>query len=255
MMKEPEIFYYNNEKAIEKMIEDEAVRRATREWCMATDPYQYGYHFEWLGRPIIQYPQDIVALQEIIWETKPDLIIETGIARGGSMVFYASMMQLLGSDGMVLGIDIDIREHNRVEIEKHPLFSRIIMIEGSSIDENIVKQVKCFVQENKRQRVMLVLDSCHTHEHVLQELELYTPLVTEGCYCVVCDTIVEDMGDSAFGVQNRPWGKGNNPKTAVFEFLKRNDRFEIDKKIENKLLITVSPDGYLKCVKDESVVL
>ncbi len=206
---------------------------------------KYSYNFTWLGRPIIQYPQDIIAMQEIIWQVKPNLIIETGIAHGGGLIFYASMLELLGGDGQVLGIDIDIREHNRVEIERHPMFKRITMIEGSSIDEDVVQKVRDFAKDKKR--VLVALDSMHTHEHVLKELELYSLLVTKGSYLVVFDTIIEDMPDGFF--PDRPWGKGNNPKTAVWEFMKNNDRFEIDKEIENKLLITVAPDGYLRCIK------
>jgi len=207
---------------------------------------KYSYNFTWLGRPIIQYPQDIIAMQEIVWKVKPNLIIEIGIAHGGSLIFYASMLELLGGDGQVLGIDIDIREYNRVEIEKHSMFKRITMIEGSSVDEKIAQQVYDFVKDKKQ--ILVVLDSMHTHDHVLQELKLYSPLVTKGSYLVVFDTIIEDMPEDFF--PDRPWGKGNNPKTAVWEFLKTNNRFEIDKEIENKLLITVAPDGYLKCIKE-----
>jgi len=206
---------------------------------------KYSYNFSWMGRPIIQYPQDIIAMQEIIWNLKPDLIIETGIAHGGSLIFFASMLELLGGKGKVLGIDIDIREHNRREIETHPMFKHITMIEGSSIDDRVIEQVRKFA--NGKKRVLVCLDSLHTHDHVLRELEAYTPMVSLGSYCVVFDTIVEDMPDEYS--HDRPWGKGNNPKTAVWKFLKGNDRFVIDKEIENKLLISTCPDGYLKCVR------
>ena len=206
---------------------------------------KYSYNFSWMGRPIIQYPQDMIAMQEIIWQVKPDLIIETGIAHGGSLIFSASMLELIGGEGEVLGIDIDIREHNRVEIEKHPMYKRITMIQGSSVDEEIAKQVHGFAKGKKR--ILLILDSMHTHDHVLKELQFYSQLVTKGSYLVVFDTVIEDMPDDMF--PDRPWGKGNNPKTAVWEFLKTNDRFEIDKEMENKLLITVAPDGYLKCLR------
>jgi len=208
--------------------------------------YRYSYNFNWLGRPIIQLPQDIIVMQEIVWRVKPDLIIETGIAHGGFLIFYASILELIGGKAEVLGIDIDIREHNRVEIEKHQMFKRITMIQGSSIDDSIAQQVYNFAK-NKKQ-ILIALDSNHTHNHVLKELQLYSPIVTKGSYLVVFDTIVEDMPEDFF--HDRPWGKGNNPKTAIWEFLKTNDRFEIDKEIENKLLITVAPDGYLKCIKD-----
>lgn len=205
----------------------------------------YSYNFNWMGRPIIAFPQDMIAMQELIWEIKPDLIIETGVAHGGSIVYYASLLELIGNDGVVLGIDIDIRKHNRDLIEAHPMMKRIKLIEGSSIDQNVVDQVKTIASEKKK--IMVCLDSNHTHEHVLEELKLYSPFVTKGSYCVTFDTIVEDMPEDFF--PNRPWGKGDNPKTAVWEFLKENNDFEIDKSIDGKLLITVAPDGYLKRVK------
>lgn len=239
-------FEVRNKVNIEKMGQDRKLRESAIKLIADSQKYEYSYHFSWLGRPVIQFPQDIITMQEIIWEVKPDLIIETGIAHGGSLIFSASMLELLGGDGQVLGIDIDIREHNRVEIEKHPMYKRITMIEGSSIDNSIAEQVYDFAKG--KERILVFLDSNHTHDHVLKEVELYSALVTKGSYLVVFDTIIEDMPEDFF--PNRPWGKGNNPKTAVREFLKTNDRFEIDKEIENKLLITVAPDGYLKCVKD-----
>lgn len=208
--------------------------------------HKYPYHFDWLGLPIIQYPQDILAMQEIIWRTKPDLIIETGVARGGSLILSASILHLLNGKGHVVGVDIDIRPHNRQAIETHPLAHRISLIQGSSIDQTVVEQVKQFIKHGDR--VMVILDSNHTHEHVFEELRLYNPLVTKGCYLAVMDTVVEDMPESYF--TDRPWGKGDNPKTAVHAFLKETDRFEIDQSIHNKLLITVAPDGYLKCIKE-----
>ena len=223
---------------------DKMLRESSKAFLDESVRTKYSYNFSWMGRPIIQYPQDIIAMQEIIWHVKPDFIIETGIAHGGSLIFYASMLELLGGEGKVLGIDIDIREHNRREIEKHPMFKRITMIEGSSVDERVIETVRKYAQGKKR--VLVCLDSLHTHDHVLRELEAYSLLVTRGSYCVVFDTIVEDLLDEYS--KDRPWGKGNNPKTAVRAFLKKNDRFVIDKKIENKLLITVAPDGYLKCV-------
>jgi len=235
----------------------------------ATLPQQYSYNFAWLGRPIIQYPQDIVAMQELIWSIKPDLIIETGIAHGGSLIYSASLLALLDmvdaiesgttidpriSHRKVLGIDIDIRAHNRTAIEAHPMSSRVQMIQGSSIAPDIIDQVKAAAVGY--QRILVCLDSNHTHAHVLAELEAYAPLVTVGSYCVVFDTIVEDI--PAEMSQDRPWGKGDNPKTAVWEYLRRlqdEDRtaadgaplaFMSDENITNKLLITVAPDGYLK---------
>lgn len=210
---------------------------------------KYSYNFSWLGRPIIQYPQDMIAMQEIIWEVKPDLIIETGIAHGGSLIFSASMLELVASctgiEGEVIGLDIDIRPHNRKAIEEHPMYKRISMIEGSSIAPEIVTQV---VEKAKgKQRILVCLDSNHTHAHVLAELEAYAPLTTVGSYCVVFDTVVEDMPKELSG--DRPWGPGDNPKTAVWEYLKTHAEFEINKDIDHKLLISVAPDGYLKRVR------
>lgn len=224
---------------------DQELRRLSQAWLERAVSYRYAHHFTWLGRPIIQAPQDIMAMQEIIWSVQPDLIIETGIAHGGSLIFYASLLELLGGKRHVLGIDIDIRTHNRTALEQHPLIHRITMLEGSSVDERIAAQVRQLAMH--KQSVLVCLDSCHTHDHVLRELELYTPLVTVGSYCVVFDTGVEDLPAQA--CHDRPWGKGNNPKTAVWEFLRRSDAFEIDHAITNKLLITSCPEGYLKRVK------
>jgi cephalosporin hydroxylase len=222
-----------------------ALQEAAAAFNVESNKVQYSYNFSWMGRPIIQYPQDMIAMQEIIWEIKPDLIIETGIAHGGSLIYYASLLELIGK-GEVLGIDIDIREHNRREIEKHPMFKRIKMVEGSSIDEQLVQRVK--EMATGKQTVLVSLDSNHTQEHVLRELELYSPFVTPGSYIVVFDTIVEDLPEGYFK-EKRPWGIGNNPKTAVWEFLKNNDQFVIDTAIDNKLLISVAPEGYLKRIK------
>jgi len=228
---------------IAAMAGDAEVDRLARELFDRVNSYRYSYNFTWLGRPVIQYPQDLVALQELIWRVRPDLIVETGIAHGGSLVFSASMLELLG-DGEVLGVDIEIRPHNREAIEAHPLARRIAMIEGSSVDEQVVAQVR--EHAAGKERVLVILDSNHTHEHVARELELYGELVTPGSYLIVMDTVIDDMPAESF--PDRPWGPGNNPKTAVHEFLAQTDRFEIDREISDKLLITVAPDGYLKCL-------
>jgi cephalosporin hydroxylase len=228
---------------------DKDLQSLSRIWERITDQHKYTYNFSWLGRPIIQYPQDIIAMQEIIFEVKPDLIIETGIAHGGGLIFYASMLELVaacgGPYGEVLGIDIDIRAHNRKAIEEHPMFRRISMIEGSSIAPEIIAQVH--EKAKGKKSVMILLDSNHTYEHVLAELNAYAPLTSVGSYCVVFDTIIEDMPADFF--PDRPWGSGNNPKTAVHEYLKNHPEFEIDKSIEHKLLITVAPDGYLQRIR------
>jgi len=244
-------FGKQNRIDIDLMSADIDLQALTNRWFVRSSEYKYSYHFTWLGRPIIQYPQDIIAMQEIIWTVKPDLIIETGIAHGGSLIFSASMLALLELTGQiecgrVLGIDIDIRAHNREAIVAHPLSSKITMFEGSSIDPAIIEQVNALATSSKK--VLVCLDSLHTHSHVLAELQAYAPLVSVGSYCIVFDTAIEDMPIGSF--PGRPWDKGNNPKTAVWEFLKANDCFEIDREIENKLLITVAPDGYLKRIKD-----
>lgn len=220
------------------------------EWLQESMLKQYVYNFNWMGRPIIQSPIDIMAMQEIIWDVKPDLIIETGIAHGGSLIFSASMLALLEicgeiEKGEVLGIDIDIRDHNKKAIENHPLNKKITMFEGSSVDEKMIAKVHEFAKRGKK--ILVCLDSNHTYEHVIAELRAYSGLTSIGSYCVVFDTLVEDMPEEFSN--NRPWGKGNNPKIAVHEFLKDNDSFIIDKNIENKILVTVAPDGYLKRVK------
>jgi cephalosporin hydroxylase len=243
------IFHYPNSE----------IQHTADDFMRASTQPKYSYNFSWMGRPIIQYPQDMVAMQELIWSIKPDLIIETGIAHGGSLIFMASILAQLDmaeaieegtsfnpkeSHRKVLGIDIDIRAHNRVAIEVHPMASRIQMIQGSSIAPEIIEQVKQIASNYKR--ILICLDSNHTHDHVLAELQAYAPLTSVGSYCVVFDTIVEDLPAEMF--PDRPWGPGDNPKTAVWEYLKTHAEFEIDKSIQHKLLITVAPDGYLKRV-------
>jgi len=257
----------NDEKEFRKQCHDEIgqqgksalLNQLTRQWVDESLKTNYSYHFEWLGRPIIQYPQDIVATQQLLWLVKPDLIIETGIARGGSLIFYASILELISQcggpkDAKVLGVDIDIRAHNKEAILSHQMSKRIEMIQGSSVDQVTADQVKRRAKDAKR--VMVCLDSNHTHDHVLEELRLYAPMVSVGSYIIVFDTVVDDIPSSL--IKNRPWSKGNNPKTAVFEYLQELDkqnvvgtdgellRFAIDKQIDDQLLITVAPSGYLK---------
>ena len=239
---------------------NQELQSSARDFLLATIAARYSYNFSWQGRPIIQYPQDMVAMQELIWTIKPDLIIETGVAHGGSLIFSASMLAQQDlcdaiesgalfdpkiSGRKVIGIDIDIRAHNRAAIEAHPMASRIQLIQGSSTAPEVVSQVRAIAAGYKS--VLVCLDSNHTHEHVLAELEAYAPLTTVGSYCVVFDTVVEDIPtEMCFG---RPWGLGNNPKTAVRQYIKEHSEFEIDRSIQNKLLVTVAPDGYLKRVR------
>lgn len=222
---------------------------AARGFTMASVIPKYSYNFSWMGRPIFQYPQDIIAVQQIIWSVKPDLIIETGIAHGGSLIFSASMLELNAAcggpkDAEVLGVDIDIRAHNRAAIIAHPMAKRISMIEGSSVAPDIVKQVSAKAAGKKS--ILVCLDSNHTHAHVLAELNAYASMTTVGSYCIVFDTAVEDMSPEMLG--DRPWAPGNSPKSAVCEFLKTHSEFEIDKEIDSQLLISMATDGYLKRV-------
>ena len=245
-MNPTEQFEIEVENNIRGLREDTDVQALSRIWLREITPHKYAYNFKWMGRPIIQLPQDMIALQELVWDIKPDLIIETGVAHGGSIVYSASLLELLGGDGIVVGIDIDIRAHNRQAIEGHPMMKRIRLIEGSSIAPETVARVAEIAKGRKR--TLVLLDSNHTHDHVLGELKAYAPMVKAGSYVIVYDTLVDDMPASFFA--DGRWGPGDNPKTAVREFLKGTDRFEIDKDLDSKLLITVAPDGYLKCTKD-----
>lgn len=236
---------------------DVAFQSLSQAWLRESMQRKYVYNFDWLGRPIIQYPQDMVAMQELVWRVRPDLIIETGIAHGGSLVLSASLLAMLDmcdaiesgqsinprqSHRKVLGVDIDIRAHNRAAIESHPMASRIEMIQGSSIAADVVEQVRSVAQGYRR--VLVCLDSMHTHDHVLAELQAYAPLVTPGSYCVVFDTFVEDMPPRFF--EDRPWDVGNSPKTAVHAWLNQCDDFEVDSEWENRLMVTVAPHGFLR---------
>lgn len=250
---------FQSERAadIARMAADSEINALASRFMIASSPFKYSYHFDWLGRPIIQFPQDIVAFQEVVWSVRPDLIIETGVAHGGSLVLSASLLALLdmsdaiandtvldpkASSRRVVGIDIDIRSHNRALIESHPMASRIELIQGSSIDSALVARVHAIAKGYRQ--VLVCLDSNHTHAHVLAELEAYAPLVTVGSYCIVWDTIVEHVPKALF--PDRPWGPGDNPKTAVREYLKKHPEFEVDKIIDHKLLLSVAPNGYLR---------
>ena len=235
---------------VEANASNTALQSAAQQLMQTSIEAKYSYNFSWMGRPIIQYPQDIVAMHELIWRTQPDLIVETGIAHGGSLILSASMLELNAACGgpagaEVLGVDIEIRPHNRQAIEQHPMARRISMIEGSSTSPDVLRQVAA--RAAGKRSVLVCLDSNHTHAHVLQELEGYAPLVSVGSYCVVFDTIVEDLAPPL--VPDRPWGPGDNPKTAVWKFLETHPEFEIDRSMDNKLMITVAPEGFLRRVR------
>lgn len=241
-----EQFKQERAEAQAAMAADQELKAKSVDWMLHADRYKYTYNFSWMGRPIIKYPQDIVIMQELIWRVQPDLIIETGIAHGGSIIFSSSMMELLGNGGKVIAVDIDIRAHNRAEIEKHPMYRNITMLEGSSVDENIVRQISDYAKNFKK--VMVVLDSNHSHEHVYRELELYTPLVSVDSYILLPDTFVEFFPKGY--VTDRPWDVGNNPYTAMEAFLKTTTDFVKDESITDKLLITEAlGGGYLKRIR------
>lgn len=250
-------FEQERQEIIRELGKDQDIAAASNEWMRLVNAKKYSYTFTSLGRPIIQYPQDMVAMQELIWQIKPDLIIETGIAHGGSLIMSAAALAMLDmceaieagknidpskSERKVLGVDIDIRAHNKAAIEAHPMASRIEMIQGSSVDSEIIEKVKMIAGRYKR--VLVCLDSNHTHAHVLAELEAYAPLVSKDSYCVVFDTVIEDLPADMFG--DRPWAPGDNPKMALHAYLKSHPEFEIDKSIDHKLLVSVAPDGFLK---------
>ncbi len=238
-------FAKEREANIKRLGSDKYLKGLAAKFASQAMRDRYPYNFDWLGRPIIQYPEDIVAIQELIWNVKPDLVIETGIARGGSLILSASILELIGGKGEVLGIDVDIRSHNRKKIESHRMFKRITMLEGSSVAPEILKKVRKFAKGKKK--VLIFLDSSHAHAHVLKELELYSPLVSKGSYIVAFDTIAEFLPKGI--IKNRPWGKGNSPWTAVRAFLRKHKNFVPDKNMENKLVITVAPDGFLRRVR------
>ena len=259
-MKEDLKFFSDRVERIDRFKDDTLLNSLAQQWVFESMKRKYLYNFDWMGRPIIQYPQDMVAIQEIIWNVKPTLIIETGIAHGGSLILSASMLALLDycdaiesnmsinpsdSKRKVVGIDIEVRQHNRAAIVSHPLGSKIEIIEGSSTDSRVVNEVVEIAKIHSS--ILLLLDSNHTHEHVLGELDAYANLVSVGSYCVVFDTFVEDMPAGYFA--DRPWDKGNSPRTAVVEFLKDHSEFVVDESIQNKLLITVAPGGFLKRIQ------
>jgi cephalosporin hydroxylase len=253
-------FFQEVHEHIQGQAEDHDLQALSRMWTRDVARHKWSYNFQWMGRPAIQFPNDAWAMQELIWKVRPDLIIESGIAHGGSLIYYASLLAMLDmcdavESGVpyhpkqtrrkVLGLDIDIRAHNRQAIEQHPMSNWVHMIQGSSIEQETIEQVHNFAKGYTA--ILVSLDSNHTHDHVLAELKAYASLVTRGSYCVVFDTIVEDM--PAALAADRPWGPGNNPKTAVWEYLKTHPEFTIDTGIHHKLLITVAPDGYLKRIR------
>ncbi|WP_416898623.1 MAG: cephalosporin hydroxylase family protein [Minwuia sp.] len=239
-------FFEERQADIDRMGLDDELRQKSLDWMLHADKYKYTYNYTWMGRPIIKFPNDMVIQQELMWELRPDLVIETGIAHGGSIIFTASMMQMMGIDGEVVGIDVDIRPHNRAELEAHPMIERVTMYEGNSVAEEIVEKVK--KHATGKSCVMVILDSLHSHKHVYQELIAYAPMTTRGSYCILPDTFIEFFPKGYYS-KSRPWDVGDNPHTAMMEYLEETDMFEIDKARTSKAMITETIDGYLKRVK------
>ena len=253
------IFTKECKEEINRQSQDQLFLELSQNWMNQSWKHKYTYHFNWLGRPIIQMPQDILALQEIIWNIKPDLIIETGIAHGGSLCLTASLLALLELEEIknnsinqdqirkrkVIGIDIDIRQHNRELIENHFLSDKIEMIESSSVNKDTFNKIKSLSKDYSN--ILVMLDSNHTESHVLEELNLYSSLISKNSYCIVFDTIVEKM-DSEFS-KNRPWNKKNSPQSAIQKFLKRNNNFVVDNTIDKKIILSMAPGGFLKKIK------
>lgn len=239
-------FFAEREVDIKAMGEDEELRQKSLAWMIHADAYKFTYNYTWMGRPIIKYPNDMVIQQELMWRLRPDLVIETGIAHGGSIIFTASMMEMMGIEGEVVGIDVDIRSHNRKVIEEHPMFKRITMYEGNSVNKKIVEQVR--QHTNGKQCVMVILDSLHSHAHVHSELCAYATMTTVGSYCILPDTFIEFFPKGYYAA-NRPWDVGDNPYTAMKQYLGETDKFEIDKSLTSKAMITETIDGYLRRVR------
>ena len=239
-------FFAERQNDIRAMGKDAELREKSLAWMLHADRYKYTYNFSWMGRPIIKFPNDMVVQQELMWRLKPDLVIETGIAHGGSIIFTSSMMEMMGIDGEVVGIDVDIRAHNRAEIDAHPMAKRITMYEGDSVGSEIVEKVRKHAEG--KSCVMVILDSLHSHEHVYKELQAYAPLTTIGSYCVLPDTFIEFFPKGYYS-DTRPWDVGDNPHSAMKQYLSETDMFEIDADLTNKAMITETIDGYLKRVR------
>ena len=226
-------------KLLASQSKDIQFKDSSSNWMQLAVDNKYSYQFDWLGVPIIQMPEDLILFQDIVYKTQPDLIIETGVARGGSVVFWASIQKLCGINGKVLGVDIDIRQYARNAIINSNFKDEIYLIEGSSVEDQVVSQVKNYVLQHKK--IMVVLDSNHTHEHVLSELEIYSKFVTKDCFMLVLDTVIDDLNIDP----DRSWGPGSSPKSAVKEFMLKNSaEFTREQSYEDRALLSVAPYGY-----------
>ncbi len=234
---------FNEEKKenIKKAYDNPELHKSALDFITKSDQHNYAYNWTWLDMPIIQMPEDIMLVQEIIWETKPDIIIETGIAWGGSVVLYASILELIGK-GQVLAIDKVLPQHNIDAIMKYNFSSRIKLFEGSSIDESIVNAIRDIIKPTDK--VMVLLDSNHTHAHVYEELKIWESFVTSGQYLVISDTIVEEIPEQTH--RSRSWGHGDNPMTALNQFLSENNKFTRENDYNHKAICSFTRNGYLK---------
>ena len=240
-----ELFEDNKRAQAIALGRDEQIFDAAANLVVAANKYDYAYLWTWMGVPIIQLPADVMATQEVIWSTKPDVIIETGVARGGSVLFMASLLELIGK-GKVIGVDVDIRAHNRDSIERHPMTKRVVLIEGSSTDQEVIAEIRAQIPDSAS--VMVVLDSDHSRDHVLAELRSYGPMVTPGCYLVVADTILGRLDYTQTPLnRSQVWLRGNEPLSALNAYLEETERFEVDPVLNGKLILSSSPGGYLRC--------
>lgn len=239
-------FFNERKKDILRMYADKYFSSLSLKWIKESIKYKYNYNFTWMGRPIIKYPNDMVVIQEIFWKVKPNLVIETGIAHGGSVIFSASLLKMMGIKKFkVIGVDIDIRKHNLKEILRHPMKKFIKLIEGSSTDKKVLNTVTNYVKKYKK--ILVILDSNHIHKHVLEELNLYSKFVTKNSYIILPDTYIEFLPNNTF--PDRPWGKGNNPFSALKVFLKNNKNFKVDEIFSKKTMITEAFSGFIKKIK------
>lgn len=239
-------FFEERQADIKEMASDQSLRDKTLDWMLHANKYKYSYNFTWMGRPIIKFPSDMIIQQELMWNLRPDVVIETGIAHGGSVIFTAAMMEMMGINGEVIGIDIDIRKHNRDAIEAHPMAKRITMYEGNSVEAEMIEKVRRHTVGKRC--VMVILDSLHSHEHVYKELLAYAPMATVGSYCIVLDTFIEFFPKGYYS-STRPWDVGDNPYTAMQQYLSESELFQIDRNLTHKGMITEAIDGYLKRVR------
>lgn len=228
----------------ENMHQDQSLRNKALDVFIEADRHNWIHQTNWLGEPSLQTPEDLITFQEIIFRTRPDFLVEVGVAWAGSLLFYATIMESIGH-GQIIGIDIFIPDDLKDRIFSHSISKRIKLIQSSSIEDDSFREISGMIGENKN--TMVHLDSDHTEKHVLQELKLYSELVTKGNYLVCGDTIIDFLPEQTH--RPREWGKINNPYTALKKFLSSNNRFVVDQSFDMKRLMSNQPGGYLRCIK------